>query len=163
MKLLMLTSTLSFSWKFRRFNDGAKLSLRELLASAETIQRLDNSVWEFVQNESSKVLLIFDGLDEYSRKEEINTQEDYKNDVEEKMPVSVLYKKLAAGRTSSWCEHTRDNKTNCCQICCTCPIVPKNSRNPRIYVRECWRICWEIYSRLPRSKGENIGPHQVQR
>ncbi|XP_044170376.1 NACHT, LRR and PYD domains-containing protein 3-like [Acropora millepora] len=86
-----------FLVKFRRFNDGAKLSLRELLASAETVQRLDNSVWEFVQNQSTKVLLIFDGLDEYSRKEEINTQEDYKNDVEEKMPVSVLYKKLAAG------------------------------------------------------------------
>ena len=86
-----------FLVKFRRFNDGAKLSLRELLASAETVQRLDNSVWEFVLNESTKVLLIFDGLDEYSRKEEINTHEDYKNDVEEKMPVSVLYKKLAAG------------------------------------------------------------------
>ena len=86
-----------FLVKFRRFNDGAKLSLRELLAGAETVQRLDNSVWEFVQNHSTKVLLIFDGLDEYSRKEEINTEEDYKNDVEEKMPVSVLYKKLAAG------------------------------------------------------------------
>ena len=86
-----------FLVKFRRFNDGAKFSLRELLARAETVQRLDDSVWEFVQNQSTKVLLIFDGLDEYSRKEEINTQEDYKNDVEEKMPVSVLYKKLAAG------------------------------------------------------------------
>ena len=87
-----------FLVKFRRFNDGAKLSLRELLAGAETIQRLDDSVWEFVQNESTKVLLIFDGLDEYSRKEEMNTQEDYKNNVEEKMPISVLYKKLAAGK-----------------------------------------------------------------
>ena len=86
-----------FLVKFRRFNDDAKLSLRELLACAETIQCLDDSVWEFVQNESTRVLLIFDGLDEYSRKEEINTQEDYKNDVEEKMPVSVLYNKLAAG------------------------------------------------------------------
>ncbi|XP_029190448.2 nucleotide-binding oligomerization domain-containing protein 1-like [Acropora millepora] len=86
-----------FLVKFRRFNGGAKLSLRELLASAETVQRLDDSVWQFVQNESTKVLLIFDGLDEYSRKEEINTQKHYKNDVEEKMPVSVLYKKLAAG------------------------------------------------------------------
>ena len=86
-----------FLVKFRRFNDGAKLSLRELLANAETVQRLDDSVWEFVQNQSTKVLLIFDGLDEYSRKEEISTHEDYKNDVEEKMPVSVLYKKLAAG------------------------------------------------------------------
>ena len=86
-----------FLVKFRRFNDGAKLSLRELLAGAETVQRLHDSVWEFIQNEPTKVLLIFDGLDEYSRKEEINTREDYKNDVEEKMPVSVLYNKLAAG------------------------------------------------------------------
>ncbi|XP_044168870.1 NACHT, LRR and PYD domains-containing protein 12-like [Acropora millepora] len=86
-----------FLVKFRRFNDGANLSLRELLARAETVQRLDDSVWEFLQNESTKVLLIFDGLDEYSRKEQINTHENYKNDVEEKMPVSVLYKKLAAG------------------------------------------------------------------
>ena len=86
-----------FLVKFRRFNDDAKLSLRELLAGAETVQRLDDSVWEFIQNEPTNVLLIFDGLDEYSRKEEINTREDYKNDVEEKMPVSVLYEKLAAG------------------------------------------------------------------
>ncbi|XP_044176776.1 nucleotide-binding oligomerization domain-containing protein 2-like [Acropora millepora] len=86
-----------FLVKVRRFNEKAKFNLRELLAGAEKVQRLDDSVWEFVQNESTKVLLIFDGLDEYSRKEEINTQEDYKNDVEEKMPASVLYKKLAAG------------------------------------------------------------------
>ena len=87
-----------FLVKFRLFNGSAKLSLRELLARAATVQRLDDSVWEFVQNQTTKVLLIFDGLDEYSRKEEINTHEDYNNDVEEKMPVSVLYKKLAAGK-----------------------------------------------------------------
>ncbi|XP_067039497.1 nucleotide-binding oligomerization domain-containing protein 2-like [Acropora muricata] len=84
-----------FLVKFRRFNGGAKLSLRELLARAETVERLDDSVWQFVQNESTKVLIIFDGLDEYSRKAEINIQKHYKNDVEEKMPVSVLYMKLA--------------------------------------------------------------------
>ena len=86
-----------FLVKFRRFNGDVKLTLRELLAGAETVQRLDDSVWEFVQNHATKVLLIFDGVDEYSRKEEINTHEDYNNDVGEKMPVSVLYKKLAAG------------------------------------------------------------------
>ena len=86
-----------FLVRFKRFNDGAKLSLRELLARGETLQSLDDSVWEFVQNQSTKVLLIFDGLDQYSRKQEINTKEDYKNDLEEKMPVSVLYKKLVAG------------------------------------------------------------------
>ena len=68
-----------FLLKFRGFNDNAELSLRDLLAGAETVQRLDDSVWDFVQNESTKVLLIIDGLDEYSRKKEINNQEDYKN------------------------------------------------------------------------------------
>ncbi|XP_044169600.1 uncharacterized protein LOC114955169 [Acropora millepora] len=89
-----------FLIKFRRFNDNAELSLHELLARAETVQRLDDSVLEFVQNEPTKVLLIFDGLDEYSRKEDINAQEDdqtYQNNVEVKMPLSVLYNKLAAG------------------------------------------------------------------
>ncbi|XP_074624045.1 nucleotide-binding oligomerization domain-containing protein 2-like [Acropora palmata] len=90
-----------FLVKFRRFNDNAELSLHELLARAELVQRLDDSVLEFVQNEPTKVLIIFDGLDEYSRKEDINAQEDdptYKNNVEEKMPLSVLYNKLAAGK-----------------------------------------------------------------
>ena len=90
-----------FLVKFRRFNGNAELSLHELLARAETVQRLDDSVLEFVQNEPTKVLLIFDGLDEYSRKADINAQEDdptYKNNVEEKMPLSVLYNKLAAGK-----------------------------------------------------------------
>ncbi|XP_067031788.1 NACHT, LRR and PYD domains-containing protein 3-like [Acropora muricata] len=89
-----------FLVKFRRFNDNAELSLHELLARAETVQCLDDSVLEFVQNEPTKVLLIFDGLDEYSRKEDINAQEDdqtYKNNMEVKMPLSVLYNKLAAG------------------------------------------------------------------
>ena len=90
-----------FLMKFRRFNDNAELSLRELLARAETVQSLDDPVWDFINKESTKVLLIFDGVDEYSRKEDINAQEDdptFKNDVEEMMPVSVLYNKLAAGK-----------------------------------------------------------------
>ncbi|XP_029190589.2 protein NLRC5-like [Acropora millepora] len=87
-----------FLVKFRRFNDNAELSLRELLARAETVQHLDDAVWDFIKSESAKVLLIFDGVDEYSRKQEMNTKEVYKNNVEEKMPVSVLYNKLAAGK-----------------------------------------------------------------
>ena len=91
-----------FLVKFRRFNnDNAKLSLRDLLARAETVQNLDDAVWDFIKGEPTKVLLIFDGLDEYSRKEDIRAQEDelsYKNSVEEKMPVSVLYNKLAEGK-----------------------------------------------------------------
>ena len=91
-----------FLVKFRRFNnDNAKLSLRDLLARAETVQNLDNPVWDFIREEPTKVLLIFDGLDEYSRKEDIKAYENdltYKNCVEEKMPFSVLYNKLAEGK-----------------------------------------------------------------
>ena len=90
-----------FLLKFRRFNnDNANLSLRDLMARSETVQSLDDAVWDFIKQEPTKVLLIFDGLDEYSRKEDIKAQDDptYKNCVEEKMPVSVLYNKLAEGK-----------------------------------------------------------------
>ena len=90
-----------FLVKFRRFNDNAELNLRDLLTRAETVQCLDDSVFEFVLTDPAKVLLIFDGLDEYSRKEDISAQEDDpkdKNNVEEKMPFSVLYYKLATGK-----------------------------------------------------------------
>ena len=91
-----------FLLKFRRFNNNnANLSLRDLLAAAETVQSLDDAMWDFIKQEPTKVLLIFDGLDEYSRKEDINSQEDdptYKNSVEEKMPFSVLYNKLVEGK-----------------------------------------------------------------
>ena len=85
-----------FLVKFRRFNnDNANLSLRDLLVRAETVHSLDDAVWDFIKQEPTKVLLIFDGLDEYSRKDDVEAQE---NCVEEKMPLSVLYNKLAEGK-----------------------------------------------------------------
>ena len=90
-----------FLLKFRRFNnDNANLSLRDLMARSETVQSLDDAVWDFIKQEPTKVLLIFDGLDEYSRKEDIKAQDNptYKNCVEEKVPLSVLYNKLAEGK-----------------------------------------------------------------
>ena len=89
-----------FLLKFRRFNNNnANLSLRDLLAAAETVLNLDDAMWDFIKQEPNKVLLIFDGLDEYSRKEDIKAQDDatYKNCVDEKMPFSVLYNKLVEG------------------------------------------------------------------
>ena len=89
-----------FLLKFRRFNNNnANLSLRDLLAAAETVLNLDDAMWEFIKQEPNKVLLIFDGLDEYSRKEDIKAHDDatYKNCVDEKMPFSVLYNKLVEG------------------------------------------------------------------
>ena len=111
-----------FLVKFRRFNsDNSKLSLRDLLARAETVQSLDDAVWDFIKEEPTKVLLIFDGLDEYSRKEDIKAQlqEDdvtYGSCVEEKMPVSHLYSKLAEGqllRGASVLTTTRPTAVKC--------------------------------------------------
>ncbi|XP_044181876.1 NACHT, LRR and PYD domains-containing protein 3-like [Acropora millepora] len=91
-----------FLLKFRRFNnDNANLSLRDLMACSETVHSLDDAVWDFIKQEPTKVLLIFDGLDEYSRKEDIKAQKGdltCKNCVEEKMPLSVLYNKLVGGK-----------------------------------------------------------------
>ena len=88
-----------FLFKFKCFNDNADLSLRELLDRAETVQRLDDAVWDFVKGNAAKVLFIFDGLDEYFAKNEIaQTDDSTFNNVEDKMPVSALYNKLAAGK-----------------------------------------------------------------
>ena len=86
--------------KFRHLNDIAELSLRDLLARAETVQRLDHAVWKLVREKSTEVLFIFDRLDEYSRKDDImakNYGPTYENNVDEKMPVYALYNKLTAG------------------------------------------------------------------
>ena len=87
-----------FLLKFRRFTSN--LSLRELLAEAETMEQLDEAVWDFVIKNPSRVLFIFDGVDEYSAKEDIARKDHtcYKNSLEEKMPVSALFNKLARGQ-----------------------------------------------------------------
>ncbi|XP_068716132.1 nucleotide-binding oligomerization domain-containing protein 1-like [Montipora foliosa] len=89
-----------FLLKFRRFTSNPLLSLRELLAEAETVEQLDGAVWDFVINYPSRVLFIFDGVDEYSAKEDIAGKDHtcYKNGLEEKMPVSALFNKLAGGQ-----------------------------------------------------------------
>ena len=88
-----------FLLKFRRFTSNLLLSLRELLAKAETVERLYDSMWNFVIKNPSRVLFIFDGVDEFSAQEDIAGKDHtcYKNGLEEKMPVSALFNKLAGG------------------------------------------------------------------
>ncbi|XP_068716101.1 protein NLRC5-like [Montipora foliosa] len=89
-----------FLMKFRRFASNLVLSLHEMLAKAETVENLHELVWDFVINNPSRVLFIFDGVDEYSAKEDIARKDHtcYKNGLEEKMPVSALFHKLARGQ-----------------------------------------------------------------
>ncbi|XP_068717524.1 protein NLRC5-like [Montipora capricornis] len=88
-----------FLMKFRRFTSNLVLNLYELLANAETVEKLHEAVWKFVIKNPSQVLFIFDGVDEYSAKEDIARKDNkcYNNGLEEKMPVSTLFNKLASG------------------------------------------------------------------
>ncbi|XP_068715996.1 protein NLRC5-like [Montipora foliosa] len=89
-----------FLMTFRRFASNLVLSLHEMLPNAETVENLHELVWEFVIKNPSQVLFIFDGVDEYSAKEDIARKDHtcYKNSLEEKMPVSALFNKLARGQ-----------------------------------------------------------------
>ena len=88
-----------FLMKFRRFTSNLVLSLYELLANAETVDKLHEAVWKFVIKNPSQALFIFDGVDEYSAKEDIARKDNkcYNNGLEEKMPVSTLFNKLTSG------------------------------------------------------------------
>ena len=90
----------AFLLKFRRFNSvTADLDLRELLARSETVRHIDDEVWDYIIKNPTKVLLIFDGIDEFSTKSDIAKEDEgYKDTMVEKMPLHCLYNKIASGK-----------------------------------------------------------------
>ncbi|CAH3150753.1 unnamed protein product, partial [Pocillopora meandrina] len=92
----------AFFVKFRLFNTASDLTLRELLTRSTYSPRnkLDEEVWNYILENPQKVLLIFDGIDEFKDKSKIGTENkkpQFKNSVDEKMPLSALYVKLTTG------------------------------------------------------------------
>ena len=92
----------AFFVKFRRFNVATDLSLRELLTRSTYSPRneLDEEVWNYILENPQKVLLIFDGIDEFKFNSEISAEDNrrqFTNSVDEKMPLSALYAKLTTG------------------------------------------------------------------
>nr|XP_058944724.1 protein NLRC5-like [Pocillopora verrucosa] len=93
----------AFFVKFRLFNAATELSLRELLTRSTYSSRdeLDEQVWNYILENPQKVLLIFDGIDEFKFKSEISKKDNepqFRNKVDEKMPLSALYAKLTTGK-----------------------------------------------------------------
>ena len=89
----------AFLVKFRHFNSRTNLNLRELLSLSETVQNLDDKVWNYIIENPSKVLLIFDGVDEFNAKKEISNDDSGFPDSEGKeMPLHCLYNKIASGK-----------------------------------------------------------------
>ena len=89
----------AFLVKFRRLNSAAELNLRELLNKSEFSTHMNDVVWNYIRENPSKVLFVFDGIDEFSARK--NIQEDhsiYENTVEAKMPLYALYTKIASGK-----------------------------------------------------------------
>ena len=93
----------AFFVKFRLFNAATDLSLRKLLTRSTYSPRnkLNEEVWNYILENPQKVLLIFDGIDEFKDNSKIGTENEqpqFKNSVDEKMPLSALYAKLTTGK-----------------------------------------------------------------
>jgi len=91
-----------FLVKFRWFNTEKteKISLRQLLSWLYSEGSINNEVFEDIVTNPEKVLLIFDGLDEFKHYEECFTERasrQYGNSPTEEMPFSALYVKLVDG------------------------------------------------------------------
>ena len=89
----------AFLLKFRHLNSQQDLNLRELLTLAETVECLDDELWQWIKDNPSKVLLIFDGIDEFFSRSGIAKDDSrYNNTAEVRMPLCCLYKKIASGK-----------------------------------------------------------------
>ncbi|XP_067029392.1 NLR family CARD domain-containing protein 3-like isoform X2 [Acropora muricata] len=94
----------AFLLKFRHLNSETHLNLRELLTRAETLECLEDGLWQYINDNPSKVLLIFDGLDEFSSTPGIARDDSrFNNTAEVRMPMGCLYKKIASGKLLQGC------------------------------------------------------------
>ena len=91
----------AFLIKLRRFSSkqDEKFSLRELLSHSEySAKDLTEEVWNYILQNPNKVLVIFDGFDEYSGKTKIEEESNfYQDNEQESMPIHILFKKIASG------------------------------------------------------------------
>ena len=108
----------AFLIKLRMFNSrNQELNLRELLDHSEYSTALSEELWNYIRHNPERVLLIFDGFDEYSGRTKINKDDiPYRNSEEERMPVYFLMKKIVQGKIltgATMVTTTRPNAVSC--------------------------------------------------
>ena len=88
-----------FFLKFRLLNDKGELSLRDLLSESQYSdpERFSDQVWNHVCTNPKRVLIIFDGLDEYLHRSSIANQSVCESG-EKRMSVSALFYNLVEGK-----------------------------------------------------------------
>ena len=91
-----------FLFQFRWFNteSSTKITLKHLLSRLVSEESVDNDVLQDILDNPEKVLLIFDGLDEFKHHESCLEDERAQggNSPSEEMPFSALYVKLMKGK-----------------------------------------------------------------
>ncbi len=94
-----------FLFHFRNFNTKTteKISLKQLLNRLHTEGSIDNDVFQYMLDNPEKVLLIFDGLDEFKHHKSCLKDEQAQggSSPTEKMPFSALFVKLVKGKQLS--------------------------------------------------------------
>ena len=108
----------AFLIKLRMFNSrNQELNLREILDHSEYSTALSEELWNYIRHNPERVLLIFDGFDEYSGRTKINDDDiPYRNSEEERMPVYFLMKKIVEGKIlvgATILTTTRPNAVSC--------------------------------------------------
>ena len=112
----------AFLVKLRMLNPIAdqKLNLRELLEYSEYSKPLSDEpdeIWKYIRQNPNKVLVIFDGFDEYSGRTEIDNDDTlYRNWEEDRMPLHSLLKKILSGKIlagATVLTTTRPNAVSC--------------------------------------------------
>ena len=91
----------AFLLKLRKFNSVEKLSLRELFSNSEfpPPEGLSDEVWSYIRNHTSKLLILFDGLDEFSQISSLANQlESVSTSEDQPMPLSALYFNIVEGK-----------------------------------------------------------------
>jgi len=94
-----------FHFKFRWFNSETreKLSLKQLLNTVYPEGNINDEVFQYILDKPEKVLLVFDGLDEFKRRDSCLEDEQAQagNSPVEEMHFSALYVKLVKGKQLS--------------------------------------------------------------
>ena len=85
--------------KFRRFKSEEKLSLRELFIRAEFSppECLNDDVWSSILKNPDKLLILFDGLDEFSDTESFRADQPVSTNGDQPMPLSALFYNIVEG------------------------------------------------------------------